>query len=304
MWLTLAFISSLCLGLYEVAKKKSLVDNAIIPVLWCNIFFSCILLSPMILSAQLGLHWFDGTVFDSGTGDLRAHLLTAVKSAIVLTSWILGYIGLKHLPMTTVSPIVATRPVVVLIGAMLIFNEIPNGFQWCGILLTAFALYMFSRSSKKEGINFRYNHWVWCSIAAAALSAVSGLYDKLIMARLSLNPVFVQGWFNFYQLIIMSTIAAFMWLPRNKRSQEKFHWNGAIICVAVFLAVADFAYFNALTRPGAMISVISMLRGGCSVIISFCLGALLFREKNVRAKAFDLLLILTGLFLLYLGSRQ
>ncbi len=300
MWLYLAFLSSVCLGLYEIAKKRSLADNAIIPVLWLNILFSCLLLSPMIISAELDLHWFDGTVFDSGTGDLRAHLLTAVKSVIVLSSWLVGYVGLKHLPITIVSPIIATRPVVVLIGAMLIFNEIPNGFQWCGIIATGVALYLFSRSSKKEGINFKYNHWVWYSIAAAILGAVSGLYDKYIMS--SLNPVFVQGWFNFYQLIMMSIIAAIMWLPKRRRAQAPFHWSWAIILVALFLGIADFAYFNALTRPGAMISVMSMIRGG-SVIVSFGLGALIFREKNLRSKAFDLLLILAGLFLLYLGSR-
>ena len=300
MWLYLAFLSSICLGFYEIAKKRSLINNAIVPVLWCNILFSCILLSPMILSAELGLHWFDGTVFESGTGNIKAHLLTAIKSAIVLSSWLLGYVGLKHLPITIVSPIIATRPVVVLIGAMIIFNEIPNTFQWCGILVTGIALYLFSRSSQKEGINFKYNHWVWYSVGAAILGAVSGLYDKHIMS--SLNPVFVQGWFNIYQFIIMSIIACFMWLPKRKRTETKFHWNWAIILVALFLAIADFAYFNALTHPGAMISVMSMIRGG-SVIVSFTLGALIFHEKNIRAKALDLTLILAGLFLLYLGSR-
>ena len=100
----------------------------------------------------------------------------------------------------------------------------------------------------------------------------------------------------------MSIIASIMWLPKKKRNGTEFHWNWAIILVALFLAIADFAYFNALTHPGAMISVMSMIRGG-SVIVSFTIGALIFREKNIRAKALDLLLILAGLFLLYLGSR-
>ena len=51
-----------------------------------------------------------------------------------------------------------------------------------------------------------------------------------------------------------------------------------------------------------MISVVSMVRRG-SVVVSFACGALLFRERNLRAKAVDLILILVGMVFLWLGSR-
>ena len=47
--------------------------------------------------------------------------------------------------------------------------------------------------------------------------------------------------------------------------------------------MADFAYFYALSLPGAMISIVSMVRRG-SVLVSFLCGALLFREKNIKSK--------------------
>jgi hypothetical protein len=50
-----------------------------------------------------------------------------------------------------------------------------------------------------------------------------------------------------------------------------------------------------------MISIVSMVRRG-SVLVSFVFGAMLFHEKNLRAKAFDLLLILLGLLFLYIGT--
>lgn len=40
-----------------------------------------------------------------------------------------------------------------------------------------------------------------------------------------------------------------------------------------------------------------------SVIVSFACGALLFGERNLRAKFLDLLLILAGMVLLYIGSH-
>jgi len=51
-----------------------------------------------------------------------------------------------------------------------------------------------------------------------------------------------------------------------------------------------------------MISVVSMIRRG-SVVVSFGFGALLFRERNLRAKAIDLALILVGMVFLWIGSR-
>ena len=79
--------------------------------------------------------WLDGTPLAVGPGSLHDHALVFLKSAIVLTSWIFGYIGIKHLPLTIVGPINATRPVLVLVGAFLLFGERLNAFQWTGVAL-------------------------------------------------------------------------------------------------------------------------------------------------------------------------
>lgn len=39
MWLLLAFLSATLLGFYDVFKKQSLKDNAVLPVLFLNTFF-------------------------------------------------------------------------------------------------------------------------------------------------------------------------------------------------------------------------------------------------------------------------
>ena len=51
-----------------------------------------------------------------------------------------------------------------------------------------------------------------------------------------------------------------------------------------------------------MISVVSMLRRG-SVLVSFIFGAMVFREKNLKSKVVDLVLVLIGMIFLYLGSQ-
>lgn len=299
MWLTLAFTSAALLGLYDVAKKRALTDNAVLPVLLLNTLFSSLLFAPVIVAAECGLGWFDGTLLESVPGDAHAHALVALKSAIVLVSWVFGYFAMKHLPLTIVGPINATRPVMVLVGAMLLFGERLNGYQWVGVALALLSLFLLSRSGRREGVDFAHNVWILCIAAAAVMGAVSGLYDKYIMARL--DPVFVQSWYNFYQLLMMGTVVVLLWWPR-RRTTTPFHWSWAIPLISIFLSLADFAYLTALGEEGAMISVVSMVRRG-SVVVSFCCGALLFHERNLRAKALDLLFILVGMFFLWLGSR-
>ena len=299
MWLTLAFTSAALLGFYDAAKKKALTGNAVLPVLLLNTFFSALFLLPMIISAQCGFGWFDGTVLAASPGTLSAHGLVLLKSSIVLTSWIFGYFAMKHLPITIVGPINATRPVMVLLGAMLIFGERLNACQWTGVALAFVSLFLLSRSGRREGVDFRHNVWILFIAVAAVAAVASGLYDKFIMSRL--DPVFVQGWCNLYLFGLMSVVIGILWWPR-RRTTTPFHWSWAIPLISVFLVLADFAYFYALHQPGAMISIVSMVRRS-SVVVSFLCGAVLFRERNLRSKAVDLAFILVGMIFLWLGSR-
>ena len=301
MWLLLAFLSATLLGFYDVSKKAALKDNAVLPVLLLNTLFSTLIFSPVILDGLTGAGWFEGTMFDTSdvTGNLKAHLLVIVKSVIVLTSWIAGYFGIKHIPITIVGPINATRPVLVLVGAMIFFGERLNWCQWVGVILSILSIYLMSRSSKKENIDFTRNKWMLFVAIGTIMGAVSGLYDKFIMQEL--NPIFVQSWFNFYQLIMMGVVCMAAWYPTRKKTTP-FHWSWAIPLIAIFVAAADFAYFNALTRPEAMISVVSLIRRG-SVLISFACGVIIFKERNLKAKVLDLILILIGMVFVYFGSR-
>lgn len=299
MWLFLAFLSALLLGFYDTAKKKALSGNAVLPVLLLNTLFSALICLPFIISVHCGFDWFEGTLLDVGRGSLHDHLKVAVKAVMVLASWVFGYYGMKHMPITIVGPINATRPVLVLVGAMLLFGEQLNGFQWTGVVLALVSLFLLSRSGHREGVDFARNKWILCVAAAAVIGAACGLYDKHIMREL--RPAFVQSWYVVYQFLMMGTVIALIWFPRRGHGTP-FRWSWAIPLVSIFLSCADFAYFTALGGDGAMISVVSMIRRG-SVVVSFACGALLFREKNLRSKAVDLVFILAGMIFLYLGSR-
>lgn len=304
MWLALAFLSAALLGLYDVFKKRALKDNAVLPVLFLNTLFSSLLFLPFIIISHF-TGWLDGTMVYVAEGGWKIHKFILLKSFIVLSSWVLGYFGIKHLPLTIVGPINATRPVMVLVGAFIVFGERLNLWQWVGVLLAIVSFFLLSRSGRKEGIDFKHNRWIWMVVLSAMMGAISGLYDKYLMAPVTeggigLDRMAVQSWYNIYQCFMMGAMLLLLWWPRRKQTTP-FSWHWSIICVSIFLSIADFAYFYSLSLPDAMISIVSMVRRG-SVLVSFVFGAMLFHEKNLRAKAFDLLLILLGLLFLYIGT--
>ena len=311
MWLVLAFVSATLLGFYDTSKKASLKGNAVLPVLFLNTVFSTLIFSPFLLDYIGGFGWFTGTFLDTApfesdilcgaqladaqslpesacsplaargfsnslmdnalTATVKAHLLVVLKAFIVLSSWICGYFGLKHLPLTIVGPINATRPVLVLVGAVVLFGERLNAYQWIGVLLTLLSIYLMSRAGKKEAIDFKKNKWIWCVGLAAILGAVSGLYDKYIMKELC--PMFVQSWFNLYQMVIMTIICALLWYPKRKQDTP-FKWRWSIPLISIFICLGDFAYLTALNDPDSMLSVVSLVRRS-SVIVSFACAVLI-----------------------------
>ncbi len=305
MWLLLAFLSAFLLGFYDVFKKMSLKGNPVNPVLFLNTLFCSLFFAPFIVLSY-NTEMLDGSLFHVASGGFEQHRWIMLKSLIVLSSWVCGYVAMKNLPITIVGPVNATRPVMVLVGAMLVYGEHLNMWQWIGVLLAILSFFLLSRSGKKEGIRFSHNRWVYFLVSAAVLGAVSGLYDKFLMAKpenggVGLDKMMVQSWFNIYQCVLMGG-ALLVSRIFDKTGGTPFQWRWSILGISLFICMADFAYFFSLSHDGAMISMVSMIRRG-SVVVSFLFGAMIFREKNLKAKAFDMFLVLLGMLCIWIGTR-
>ncbi len=296
MWIILALTSALCLGVYDVMKKLSVRGNNVLIVLMLNTVFGTMLLSPVLFSSI--------ACGDFGFGNtLAGHLLILIKALIVLGSWILGYFAIKHLPLTIQGPVNASRPVMVLTGAVLIFGERLNWVQWTGILLGFVSLYFISRIGAGEGFSLRRSRWLWMAIGAAVLGAVSALYDKYLMQYY--RPMEVQAWYSLYQCVVMTSVILLLRRvsPKAAGVATAFSWRWTIPLISLFLTVADLAYFYSLSLDGAMISIVSMIRRG-SVMVPFLYGVLVLHERNVRGKLIDLSVLMVSLGLLVIGSSM
>ncbi len=300
MWLSLAFLSALLLGAYDTCKKAALNNNAVIPVLLLNTLFCSLLFLPLIIASNVAPEAMRETILYVPAADLRTHLFIFLKACIVLSSWLFAYFATKHLPITIAAPIKASQPILTLVGALIFFGEALNLYQWIGVAIAIIAFILLSISGKKEGINFSHNIWILFIILATVTGALSGLYDKYLMSH-RFHRMTVLVWYSYYQFALMIVIALILWYPKRKNSTP-FVWRKSIFFISFFLVCADFVYFYALSDPASMISIVSMVRRS-SVVVSFTAGAILFREKNIRHKAIDLLLVLLGMFFLYLGTR-
>ena len=327
MWIVLSFISALCLGCYDISKKIALRENRVIDVLTLSVCISTVLLSvPWVLS-RVCPETMTATPFYVPQLDLAAHGLVVVKSMIVLSSWVFAYISLKHLPISVVSPMQATRPMWTLVGALLLFGERLNGWQWLGVSLAIGTVFVFSFRNKQTIRNTRHTpagrYYVALALAIL-IGACSGLYDKYLMRSYDHNAV--QVYYTFYQALMMLVVWFIVRALQAKKEQAStahptpytlhftpstfhptsytFHpiqKTGVIVLISLFLIVSDNVYMLALRDPDSLIAVVSTIRRG-GAVIGFAYGLLFLKEPDPWKKLLCMLGILAGLICLAIGS--
>lgn len=306
MWTVLAFVSALCLGFYDISKKIALRENRVVDVLTISVCVSSLFLSIPLIFSRLCPEMMFGTHFYVPSLDGTAHAYTILKSIIVLSSWFFGYISLKHLPISVVSPMQATRPMWTLVGALLLFNERLNGWQWVGILLAIGSIFVFSfrrkTISNALSTNTNNKYYYICLAFAIISGACSGLYDKYLMRQYDHNAV--QVYYTFYQAIMM----LIAWAIFNRKNIKYQISNlrfikriGVIVLISLFLIVSDNVYMLALRDPDSMIAVVSTIRRG-GAVIGFAYGLLFLKEPDPVRKLCCMGGILAGLICLAMGS--
>lgn len=299
MWLPLSCASAALLGLYDIAKKKAVDGNAVLPTLLTTTAAGALCTLPVLaLSAWnpgLAMQWH----LHIPAQPLSAHLLILLKSAIVASSWLLSYLALKHLPLTVATPLRATAPLFTILGAVLLFGERPTILQWLGIasILASYLLYS-AGSGRKPGARAAWP-WMALMILAALTGAASAGFDKYLLQARGLPPIFVLGFFLPYQTLLTGLLLLVL-TPFRRRDPAPFRFRPSMLMVGVLLVSADFAYMTALSNPLAKLSIVSAVRR-TNVLVSFLGGALLFHEGDLRRKLVPFAGILIGLGLLLFG---
>lgn len=293
-------MSAVLLGIYDVFKKISLKENAVIPVLTFSLLISAGLFLIPLVASTYAPESMQAIRFYVPKVNLETHLYILLKSFIVLGSWISAYFGMKNIPITIYSPIRATQPVWTVIGAFFIFSERLTPMQTIGVVITITFFYLFSLAGLKEGISWKKNKWIWLIVLATLLGSASGLYDKHLMHEF--DRVAVQVYSTLYQAIIMLIVLFTLWYP-NRKSTTPFQWRWSIIGISLFLMIADYVYYWSLSSEGSLISIVSTIRRS-GAVVPFLFGALFLKEKNLKMKGVLLCGILAGVILLTFGAMR
>ena len=289
MWTCWILASAVFLAFYDLAKKASVRENAVLPVL-----LLATVAGGGAYVAVLGAAGGIPAALDVSARDLS---LICIKSAIVSTSWVLTYCALRSLPITIATPIRASAPAIVFIAAFFLYGEQPTILQGLGITLVLAGYWAFSKAGKFEGIDFLRSRAVWLAIGGMCMSAVSSIWDKFILQKCAIPVETVQFWFQIGLVAIYALLLTGQRVLRIDR--RKFEWRWTIPATGILLAAADWLYFHGLAIPDVPISVGSLMRR-FSVVITFLLGAIFFKERNLKRKGIALAAILTGVILLCL----
>ncbi|MDZ8119518.1 EamA family transporter [Pontiella agarivorans] len=300
MWIWLGLCSMLLLGFYDLSKKHALTDNAVLPTLFFSNLAGACMVVPIILISLWLPEAAQRTGLYAAPLTPGGHGLLVLKSMIVGSSWICAFFAMKHLPISMVSPIRASGPLWTLLGAVVLFGEMPSPMQWVGMILIFAGYFGFSVLGRAEGIHFHRSLWVGLIFAATLIGTCSTLMDKWLIQRMDFEPMQVLVWYSLYNFIFFTIVNAVFWFPKRK-STTPFRWRWTVPMIGILLVLSDWVYFMAVENPEALIVILSVLRR-CSVLVGFFVGALIFKEVNKRKKSWVLAGIMVGVLLIILAG--
>ena len=279
--------SALGLGVYDICKKHAVRDNSVMPVL----FLATLTGSTVFVIATAAF----GRLAEAAICSLHVWWLLLAKAVLVGASWTTVYYALRELPISIAAPIRASAPLWTLIGAMILFQEIPSVWQAIGIAAIFIGYYFFSVLGKLEGIVFYQSKGIRLIFTGTLLGAASALYDKYLLGVCGISQLTVQFWFS-VDLVFLLGAALLVRMFLFQRT-HKFYWRWSIPWIGILLIAADALYFYALSTAEAQISLISLVRRS-SCVVTFVAGVWIFHDVNVKRKAYALILILAGVLIL------
>ena len=147
MWALFAVASAIFLGTYDVFKKLSLRQNAVLPVLFFSTLTYAAIFLPLVIISIFDPGLLLHSIFFVPVVPITQHGYFLLKAVIVTSSWIFAFFAIKHLPLTIVSPIRATGPIWIILGAIVFHekNVRTKGWLLLGILAGVLILLLGSR---------------------------------------------------------------------------------------------------------------------------------------------------------------
>lgn len=284
-WLWMTLISGVLLGFYDIFKKKALKDNSVFGVLALYSFFSFLIVS-FEFSRAFRITRLDFAVI-------------MLKSVIIFASWTMGFIAIKHMPISIITPFGTLSPLFSIVLGIAILQERLGYLQLLGIMVILVSYYFIGKAGKSEIAGLFKNKYLYLMAGSALLSATSALIDKIALKQITSGQM--QFWFCFFLTVFYLLALLISGRMTGEEKPLKLKFSVYILLMSILIVLSDRIYFEAVKMPLSQISIVMPLRK-ISVFVSAIIGGIIFKEKNIRAKLACVLLLVAGITIAFIGK--
>lgn len=286
IWILCTLFYGLAKGGREICKKKALMRNEVMEVLFFHTLLSFLFVVPEVRNA--------------GGLPVGTYLLIALKSFVIFVAWMCSFNAIKRLPISLMGILELSRVLFATLLGVVFLKETMGANQIAGLIFVSIGLLILPLpniiQSKKTGTKVDTENvkiiFVVIALVSCMLNAVSSTMDKYLMST-ELTSGQLQFWYMFFMVVYYSIYVLVKRIKINWKSLLKNYW---IWILSVLFVLADRALFIANADPDSKVTIMTLIKQSCCVV-SIVGGKLIFKEKNILFKLFCAGIIVAGILL-------
>lgn len=289
MWFTYAVISAFLGSLSAIIEKKILTRVHALDFSIALAYATALSSLPFLISGE----W--RTIAPSTIG------LIFIISLLAAFAFIGVMRGVRHLDISTSSPLLLLSPFLTTLFAYLILGETLTLLQLFGMGLLAVGIYILEtkhlfrfREFWENTTKDRYTRYILFGLFLYGLSSVG---DRVVLGQLHVDPKFYIALLQFFLAIQFTGIALYyrgsILLPLRTMKSE---WR-MVVVVAILATLHRYLQAEA-TALAAVGLVVAVKRS--SSLFTTIIGGELFRERDLLRKSIACMIMIGGVFLIAL----
>lgn len=273
IWMLCTLFYGLAKGAREICKKKALLKNGVMEVLFFYTLLSFVMVIPEVRNAGGLKYW--------------QYLLIALKSFVIFIAWMCSFYAIKKLPVSVMGVLDLSRVLFATLMGVVFLNETMRTNQVVGLICVAVGLLILpipniiasKRQDSAKQVEILKPVIVIIALLSCILNAVSSTLDKYLMGT-DMTSGQLQFWYTLFMVIYYGIYILIKKIKIHWKELVKNHW---IWIMSILFVLADRALFIANANPDSKVTVMTLIKqSGCLVTIIG--GKLVFKEKNILYK--------------------
>lgn len=276
-WMWLVLLYGVLKGLRDVVKKKALVRNSVIEVLFFYTLIGFLFVIPDI-----------GGAFQM---EMRFLPYIFIKSFVIFVAWLCSYAAISKMPISLYGVMDLARVLFATLLGVFVLDEVLTFWQVIGLILVLTGLILVNARKKGSNENTHIKYSVYALISCV-LNALSGLLDKLLMRDVTSGQL--QFWYMLFLLLLYLGYLIYSTVKKQGINWSALKKNYWIPILSVLFMVGDRALFLANGMAESRVTVMTLIKQSCVLVTILC-GWLVFREKGVGYRLLCAAIIVAGI---------